>query len=77
LFRELQLADVLELAAARLRSGLGWDEGTTSDVLGEILHVYPRRPIPPTTGDTPVATDVFLNLEPFTLEMLRRAMEEA
>lgn len=31
--RELQLAGVLELAAARLRSGQGWDEGTTGDVL--------------------------------------------
>ena len=41
--RELQLAGVLELAAARLRSGRGWDEGTTSDLLGEILHVYPAH----------------------------------
>src|ERR1700739_420841 len=41
--RELQLAGVLELAAARLRSGLGWDEGTTSDLLGEILHAYPAH----------------------------------
>jgi hypothetical protein len=40
---ELQLAGVLELAAARLRSGLGWDEGTTSDLLGEILHAYPAH----------------------------------
>jgi hypothetical protein len=40
LFRELQLAGVLELAAARLRSGQGWDEATASDLLGEILHVY-------------------------------------
>lgn len=39
-YRELQLAGVLELAAARLRSGKGWDEGTTGDVLREILHVY-------------------------------------
>jgi hypothetical protein len=43
LFRELQLAGVLELAAARLRSGQGWDEGTTGDVLREILHVYPAH----------------------------------
>ena len=43
LFRELQLADVLELVAARLRSGQGWDEGTTGDVLREILHVYPEQ----------------------------------
>jgi hypothetical protein len=35
------------------------------------------RPIPITTGDIPVATDVFLhNLEPFTLETLRRTMEQ-
>lgn len=33
---------MLELAAARLRSGGGWDEGTTCDVLREILHLYPR-----------------------------------
>jgi len=24
----------------RLRSGQGWDEGTTGDVFREILHVY-------------------------------------
>ena len=36
-----------------------------------------RRSIPLTTGDIPVATDVFLhNLEPFTLEALRRAVEQ-
>jgi hypothetical protein len=40
LFRELELAGVLELAAAKLRSGQGWDEGTTGDVLREILRVY-------------------------------------
>jgi hypothetical protein len=40
LFRELQLAGVLELVAAKLRSGQGWDEGTTGDVLREILRVY-------------------------------------
>ena len=39
--REMLLADVLELAAAKLRSGEGWDEGTTADVLNEILHVFP------------------------------------
>jgi hypothetical protein len=88
LFRELQLAGVLEVAAARLRSGQGWDEGTTGDVLREIQHVYPEhvkkalglavsRPIPLTAGNVLVATDVFLhNLEPFTLETLRRAMEQ-
>ena len=40
LFRELQLAGVLELAAAKLRSGQGWDEGTTGDVLRDVSHVY-------------------------------------
>jgi hypothetical protein len=41
--RELQLAGVLELAVARLRTGQGWDEGTTGDVLGEILLIYPAH----------------------------------
>ncbi len=27
----------------RLRSGRGWEESTTSDILGEILHVYPAH----------------------------------
>ena len=39
--RELQLAGVLELAATGLRARNGWDEGTTGDVLHEILYVYP------------------------------------
>jgi hypothetical protein len=43
LFRELQLAGVLELVAAKLRSGEGWYEGTTGDVLREVLHVYPAH----------------------------------
>jgi len=43
LFRDLQLADVLDLAASGLRSGEGWDEGTTGDVLREIFHVYPEH----------------------------------
>jgi hypothetical protein len=30
--REELLADVLELAAAKLRSGEGWDKSTTTDV---------------------------------------------
>jgi hypothetical protein len=30
LFRELQLAGLLELVAAKLRSGDGWDESTTT-----------------------------------------------
>jgi hypothetical protein len=30
----------LEPAATRLRTGQGWDEGTTGDVLREVLHVY-------------------------------------
>ena len=38
MFRETLLSDVLELAAAKLRSGEGWDEGTTRDVLNEIEH---------------------------------------
>jgi hypothetical protein len=41
--RELQLAGVLELAAAKLRSGQGWEQGTTGDVLHEILHGYPKH----------------------------------
>lgn len=40
---ELRLAGVLEAAATRLRTGQGWDEGTTGDVLREILHVYPAH----------------------------------
>ena len=40
--RELQLAGVLELAAAKLRSGQGWDESTTGDIFREVLHVYPQ-----------------------------------
>jgi hypothetical protein len=36
-----------------------------------------RRAIRLTTGDIPVRTDVFLhNLDPFTLESLRRATEQ-
>lgn len=36
-----------------------------------------RREMPPTTGDIPVATDVFLhNLDPFTLETLRQTTEQ-
>jgi hypothetical protein len=34
---------VLELATARLRSGQGWDEVTTGDLLREILRVYPAH----------------------------------
>jgi len=30
----------LELAAAKLRSGEGYDEGTTGDVFREALNVY-------------------------------------
>ena len=43
LARDELLADVLELAVAKLRSGEGWGEGTISDVLLEILHVYPAN----------------------------------
>ena len=38
LFREMLLADVLVAAAAKLRSGEGWEEATTTDVLNEIEH---------------------------------------
>jgi hypothetical protein len=41
--RELQLAGVLEAAATRLRTGQGWDEGATGDVLRETLNVYPAH----------------------------------
>lgn len=30
-------------APGRLRSGQGWDEETTDDVLREVLHVYPEH----------------------------------
>jgi hypothetical protein len=43
LFRELQLAGVLELAAGKLRSGEGWDESVVGDLLNEILHVHPAH----------------------------------
>jgi hypothetical protein len=43
LFREVQLAGVLEAAAASPRSGRGWEESTTSDILDEILCVYPAQ----------------------------------
>jgi hypothetical protein len=43
LFRELQLASVLEAAAASLRSGEGWQESTTIDVFNKILLVYPAH----------------------------------
>jgi hypothetical protein len=50
LTREMLLADVLEAAAAKLRSGEGWEEATTKDVLNEIEHVtggrrQPDRPL--------------------------------
>jgi len=38
MFREELLADVLEAAAAKLRSGEGWEDATTKDVLNEIEH---------------------------------------
>jgi hypothetical protein len=40
---ELELAGVLEAAAASLRSGRGWQESKTSDIVGEILHAYPAH----------------------------------
>jgi hypothetical protein len=43
LLREVQLAGLLELAAATLRSGEGWDENATGDVLDQILQVYPEH----------------------------------
>ena len=43
LFREVRLAGVLEAAAASLRSGRGWEESMTSDILDEILRVYPAH----------------------------------
>ena len=41
--REVQLAGLLELAAITLRSGKGWDENATGDVLDQILQVYPEH----------------------------------
>ena len=41
--RENLLADVLELASAKLRSGVGWDAATTADVIDEVLHSYPQH----------------------------------
>ena len=38
MFRELELAGVLELVAAKLRSGQGLDKSTKGDVLREVLH---------------------------------------
>ncbi len=84
LFRELQLAGVLELVAAKLRSGQGLDKNTEGDVLREVLHAY-REPVkksnvnmrrvrPFDLQPAPVFVDVFLHgLQPFTLEMLREA----
>ena len=41
--REVQLAEFLELAAATLRSGKGWDENAIGDVIEQILQVYPEN----------------------------------
>ncbi len=41
--RELGLASVLEAAATTLRTGQGWNESTTGDLLREILRVYPAH----------------------------------
>jgi hypothetical protein len=39
--------------------------------------LFDRRATPITTGDIPVRADVFIhNVEPFTLETLRRALEQ-
>ena len=36
--------NLLECWNSRQRdSAAGWDEGTTSDLLGEVLHVYPAH----------------------------------
>jgi len=43
LARETLLADVLERASAKLRSGEGWDASTIIDVLNEVLHTYPQH----------------------------------
>jgi ABC-type glutathione transport system ATPase component len=43
LYREIALAGILDLAAAKLRSGEGLEEGTVNDVLLEINHVYPEH----------------------------------
>jgi hypothetical protein len=43
LTRENLLADVLELASAKLRSGESWDAATTADVIDEVLHSYPQH----------------------------------
>jgi hypothetical protein len=42
LLRELQLAGMLQDAAARLRTGHGWDESATADVLNDVLNTYPQ-----------------------------------
>jgi hypothetical protein len=41
--REIQLAGVLELAAASLRTGKSWDESATEDVVNQILQVFPEE----------------------------------
>jgi hypothetical protein len=41
--RELRLASVLEIASTRLRSGAGWQESATIDVLNEVLYAYPQH----------------------------------
>jgi hypothetical protein len=43
LFRELHWLTCWNLPWRSLRSGQGWDEGTTGAVLREILHVYPAH----------------------------------
>ncbi len=43
LFRDLQLASVLESAASKLRSGKGLNENTTREVLREIWEAYPEH----------------------------------
>jgi hypothetical protein len=52
LYREIVLAGILEHAAAKLRSGEGWEEGTIDDVFREIRHVYPPCVHFPATADS-------------------------
>jgi hypothetical protein len=40
--RNAMVAGMPAASATRLRTGQGWDEGPTGDVLGEILHAYSK-----------------------------------
>src|SRR5262249_18740276 len=89
--REVNLARVMLVAIDLVLSGEGMGLETARDLFREVWHAYPElvdevsmtversmhraelfdhQPVP-------VATDVFLhNLEPYTLETLRQAMEQ-